>query len=73
MRVILSARGQFTSDALGVEEGTAFEIQIAGERIYIPPHPVIEFDYERVEDEEEVEIELKWKRKVRTKRSWVIE
>jgi hypothetical protein len=34
---------------------------------------VIEFDYERVEDEEEVEIELKWKRKVRTKRSWVIE
>ena len=42
--------GQLTSDALGVKEGTAFEIQIAGERIYIPPHPVIEFEYERDED-----------------------
>ena len=46
-----------------MEERTAFEIRIAGERIYIPPHPVIEFEYERDEDEEEVEIELKWKRK----------
>ncbi|HEV2706295.1 MAG TPA: amphi-Trp domain-containing protein [Pyrinomonadaceae bacterium] len=49
------------ADAL--EEGKTFEIQIAGERIYIPPYANIEFEYERGEDEEEVEIELRWKRR----------
>jgi amphi-Trp domain-containing protein len=49
------------ADAL--EEEKTFEIQIAGERIYIPPYATIEFDYERQGDEEEVEIELKWKRR----------
>ena len=48
------------ADAL--EEGKTFEIQIAGERIYIPPHATVEFEYQRAGDEEEVEIELKWKR-----------
>jgi len=48
------------ADAL--EEGKTFEIQIAGERIYIPSHATVEFEYERVGDEEEVEIELTWKR-----------
>ena len=48
------------ADAL--EEGTTFEIQIAGERIYIPPDATIEFEYERRGEEEEVEIELSWKR-----------
>lgn len=49
------------ADAL--EEEKTFEIQIAGERIYIPPYATIEFEYERTGDEEEVEIELKWKRR----------
>lgn len=49
------------ADAL--EEGKTFEIQIAGERIYIPPHATVEFEYEREGDEEEVEIELRWKRR----------
>jgi len=49
------------ADAL--EEGKTFEIQIAGERIYVPPYASIEFEYERGEEEEEVEIELKWKRR----------
>jgi len=49
------------ADAL--EEGKTFEIQIAGERIYIPPYASIEFEYERGEEGEEVEIELKWKRR----------
>ncbi|HYG11932.1 MAG TPA: amphi-Trp domain-containing protein [Pyrinomonadaceae bacterium] len=49
------------ADAL--EEEKTFEIQIAGERIYIPPYASIEFEYERQGDEEEVEIELKWKRR----------
>ncbi|HEX8144376.1 MAG TPA: amphi-Trp domain-containing protein [Pyrinomonadaceae bacterium] len=48
------------ADAL--EEEKTFEIQIAGERIYIPPYASIEFEYERTGDEEEVEIELRWKR-----------
>ena len=49
------------ADAL--EEEKTFEIQIAGERIYIPPYATVEFEYERRDDEEEVEIELKWKRR----------
>ena len=48
------------ADAL--EQEKTFEIQIAGERIYIPPYATVEFEYERHEDEEEVEIELRWKR-----------
>jgi amphi-Trp domain-containing protein len=49
------------ADAL--EEEKTFEIQIAGERIYIPPYATVEFEYERQGDDEEVEIELKWKRR----------
>lgn len=48
------------ADALEGEK--TFEIQIAGERIYIPPHATVEFEYERKGEEEEVEIELRWKR-----------
>ncbi len=45
------------ADAL--EADKTFEIQIAGERIYVPPYASIEFEYQREGDEEEVEIELK--------------
>ena len=48
------------ADAL--EQGKTFEIQIAGERIYVPPHAEVEFEYQRDEEGEEVEIELSWKR-----------
>ena len=48
------------ADAL--EEEKTFEIQIAGERIYVPPYATVEFEYERRGNEEEVEIELKWQR-----------
>ena len=48
------------ADAL--EEGNTFEMQIAGQRIYVPPYATIEFEYERRGEEEEVEIELSWKR-----------
>jgi amphi-Trp domain-containing protein len=56
----VAAKLRRLADAL--EEGRTFEIQIAGERISIPPGAAIEFEYERQGDEEEVEIELKWKR-----------
>ena len=47
------------ADAL--EQDKTFEIQIAGERIYVPPYAQIEFEYERDgEGNEEIEIELKW-------------
>ena len=48
------------ADAL--EEEKTFEIQIAGERIYIPPYATVEFEYERQGNQEEVEIELRWQR-----------
>ena len=49
------------ADAL--EQDKTFEIQIAGERIYVPPFATVEFEYERGEDgAEEMEIELKWKK-----------
>jgi amphi-Trp domain-containing protein len=47
------------ADAL--EQDKTFEIQIAGERIYVPPYATIEFEYERDgEGNEEIEIELQW-------------
>jgi amphi-Trp domain-containing protein len=49
------------ADAL--EQEQTFEIQIAGERISVPPSARVEFEYERRGDEEEVEIELKWTRR----------
>jgi len=49
------------ADALEAEK--TFEIQIAGNRIYVPPYATVEFEYERRGDEEEVEIELKWTRR----------
>ena len=49
------------ADAL--EQDKTFEIQIAGERIYVPPFAAVEFEYERgASGEEEMEIEIKWKK-----------
>ena len=49
------------ADAL--EQGQQFEIQIAGERIYVPVDAVINIEHEREGDEEEIEFQLKWRRK----------
>ena len=46
-----------------IENGNPFRIQIAGERITIPPHAVINIEHERGSSEEEVEIQMKWKLK----------
>ena len=48
------------ADAL--EDEKTFEIQVAGERIYVPPYASVEFEYAREGDAEELEIEIKWKR-----------
>ena len=49
------------ADALEAEK--TFEIQVAGERIYVPPYATVEFEYAREGDEEELEIEVRWKRR----------
>ena len=43
-----------------VEQGTAFEIQIAGERIYVPKHAAFSVEHEREDGAEEIEFQLKW-------------
>jgi len=37
--------------------------QVAGQRVRVPPHAEVAFEYERDGDEEELEIELKWTRR----------
>lgn len=46
------------ADAL--EAGKRFEIQVAGERIYVPASAMISIEHERGEGEEELEFQLKW-------------
>ena len=43
-----------------VEQGKRFRIQVAGERISIPPNAIINIEHERGDTEEEVEFQLKW-------------
>lgn len=49
------------ADAL--EAGRPFDIQVAGQRVRVPPHATAAFEYERDGDDEELEIELKWTRR----------
>ena len=49
--------------AESIEQGKAFEIQVSGQRIYIPPDAEIDFEYERTENVHELEVEIKWKSK----------
>lgn len=47
------------ADAL--ESGDKFEIQVAGERIYVPVRAEYSIEHERGEDEEEIEFQIRWK------------
>ena len=47
------------ADAL--EKGERFEIQVAGERIYVPAHAVCSVEHERGDGVEEVEFQMRWK------------
>ena len=44
-----------------LEQGDRFRIQIAGERVSIPPDAVINIEHERSSSEEEIEFQLVWK------------
>ena len=46
------------ADAL--ENDEKFEIQIAGERIYVPVRAIYNIEHEREGDEEEIEFQIKW-------------
>jgi amphi-Trp domain-containing protein len=46
-----------------IESGSQFEIQIAGERIYVPVRAIYNIEHERSDGEEEVEFQIKWERK----------
>lgn len=46
------------ADAL--ETGEKFEIQIAGERIYVPVRAQFNIEHEREGGEEEIEFQIKW-------------
>ena len=43
-----------------IESGARFDIQIAGERIYVPAHAAFNIEHERSADEQEIEFQIKW-------------
>ena len=46
------------ADAL--ERGERFEIQVAGERVYVPARAEFNVEHEREGNEEEIEFQLRW-------------
>lgn len=45
-----------------IENDQRFEIQIAGERLYVPVAAIYNIEHERSAGEEEIEFQIKWKR-----------
>ncbi|MEM7305672.1 MAG: amphi-Trp domain-containing protein [Planctomycetota bacterium] len=43
-----------------VESGENFEIQVAGERIYVPDRAVFTIEHEREDGSEELEFQVRW-------------
>lgn len=43
-----------------IEEGKRFRIQVAGERVSVPPSARINIEHERGSDQEEIEFQLTW-------------
>lgn len=46
--------------ANALEQGEKFEIQIAGERIYVPVRATYSIEHEREEAHEEIEFQITW-------------
>jgi len=44
-----------------IENDSRFDIQIAGERIYVPVHATFTIEHERSGTEEEIEFQIKWR------------
>lgn len=45
-----------------IENGKRFDIQIAGERVYVPVRATFSIEHEKSDGEEEVEFQIKWER-----------
>lgn len=45
-----------------IETGERFDIQIAGERIYVPVRARFNIEHERSKDGEEIEFQIKWEK-----------
>ncbi|MEJ2649343.1 MAG: amphi-Trp domain-containing protein [Sedimentisphaerales bacterium] len=43
-----------------IERKSRFRIQVAGERVSVPPNAVINIEHEREDCSEEIEFQLKW-------------
>lgn len=43
-----------------IERGEQFEIQVAGERVYVPVRATYNIEHERGDGEEELEFQIKW-------------
>lgn len=43
-----------------IEQNKRFRIQIAGERISVPPNAVFNIEHEREGNNEEIEFQMKW-------------
>jgi amphi-Trp domain-containing protein len=43
-----------------IEKGRRFRIQVAGERVSIPPAATINIEHERSSSQEEIEFQLRW-------------
>ncbi len=43
-----------------LEQDKPFEIQIAGERIYVPVRAAYNIEHEREDGEEEIEFQIRW-------------
>jgi amphi-Trp domain-containing protein len=53
--------GKLRRLADAIENGKKFEIQIAGERIYVPVRAEFNIEHEREGVDEEIEFQIKWK------------
>lgn len=45
-----------------IESDSRFEIQVAGERVYVPVRATFNIEHERSGDDEEIEFQIKWGR-----------
>ncbi|PKN77030.1 MAG: amphi-Trp domain-containing protein [Deltaproteobacteria bacterium HGW-Deltaproteobacteria-10] len=43
-----------------IEQGEVFRIQVAGERVTVPPDAIINIEHEREGGSEEIEFQIKW-------------
>jgi amphi-Trp domain-containing protein len=46
-----------------IETGEQFEIQVAGERVYVPVRATYSIEHEREDGEEELEFQIRWTNK----------